>query len=272
MNYKVNYKVLIILPVILLTGSLAYLTYGYFQDGEWFLRSTELKGGTVITIKGHSGQGLDLGEFRANVRDIGGFGGQGFIVEIPPEINYQDVLSRLEDSGIPTSQASIRTVGPALGEAFWSQAQIAMVAAFVLMGTVVFFLFRKAIPCIAVIFSAGADIIVTLALMQAFSIELSLAGIAALLMLIGYSVDTDILLTSRVLKGSGEMDKRYKDAFVTGITMTSTAVGTMAVLVIANISLVITQIASVLLIGLLVDIVNTWMTNAGLLKWYMEGR
>ena len=270
MNY--HYKVLIIPPILLLIGSIAFLSYGYLQTGEWLLRSTELKGGTLITIMGHSGQGLGLEEFKASVRDIGGFSGQGFLVEIPPEVNYQVVLDAIESRGISTSQASVRSVGPALGESFWVQAQIAMVAAFILMAIVVFFLFRKTIPCLAVIFSAAADIIVTMAMMQVFHIDLTLAGIGALLMLIGYSVDTDILLTTRVIKGSGEMNKRYKDAFFTGITMTSTAIGVMIVMIIANVSVVITQIASVLLIGLFVDILNTWMTNAGLLKWYMEGR
>ena len=39
-----------------------------------------------------------------------------------------------------------------------------------------------------------------LALIDFLGIEISAAGIAAFLMLIGYSVDTDILLTSRALK------------------------------------------------------------------------
>jgi len=37
-----------------------------------------------------------------------------------------------------------------------------------------------------------------------------------------------------------------------------------------GISPVITQIATVLMIGLLNDIMNTWLTNYAILKWYCE--
>ena len=33
---------------------------------------------------------------------------------------------------------------------------------------------------------------------------------------------------------------------------------------------VIRQIMTILLIGLVVDIINTWIQNAGLLLWYVE--
>ena len=61
-------------------------------------------------------------------------------------------------------------------------------------------MFRTFIPSIAVIFAAFADIVMSLALVDYLGIKISAAGIAAFLMLVGYSVDTDILLTSRALK------------------------------------------------------------------------
>ena len=47
---------------------------------------------------------------------------------------------------------------------------------------------------------------------------------AALLMLIGYSVDSDILLTNRVLKRQGNLADKMAGAFTTGFIMTSTAI------------------------------------------------
>ena len=46
--------------------------------------------------------------------------------------------------------------------------------------------------------------------------------------------------------------------------------GAVSVLLIVPLPQVLVQIASVLLIGLSVDIVNTWMMNSVLLKWYCE--
>lgn len=243
----------------------AYLVYGYLQTGEWFLRGVELKGGTAITLQGSLDEvkaslaGLDV-----RVRQVGV---DRVLVEVPEGTDPQQILGLL---GV--EEASIQTVGPSLGEAFWVQAQIGIVMAFVLMGGMVFFLFRKTIPALSVIFSVVADIVVTLALMQVFAIPLTLAGLGALLMLIGYSVDTDILLASRLLRGSGPIDERVKGALKTGLTITFTTIGAMAVFVLAGVSDVITQIASVLLIGLVIDLGNTWLTNAGILRWYMERR
>ena len=68
------------------------------------------------------------------------------------------------------------------------------------MGLVVFIYFRTLVPSLAVILAAFSDIVVTLAIFNLTGEKLSTAGVAAFLMLIGYSVDTDILLNTRVLK------------------------------------------------------------------------
>jgi preprotein translocase subunit SecF len=94
-------------------------------------------------------------------------------------------------------------------------------------------------------------------------------------MLIGYSVDTDILLTTRLLKRhEGSVNDRLYDAFKTGTTMTLTSIAAVAValIIIFNFSDTLRQIFTILLIGLGFDLVNTWFANAGILKWYIERR
>jgi len=101
------------------------------------------------------------------------------------------------------------------------------------------------------------------------------AGLVAFLMLIGYSVDTDILLTTRILKRhEGSLNERIFGAFKTGITMTLTSLFAVifALIVASSFSVVLTQIFTVLAIGLGFDILNTWITNASILKWYVENK
>jgi len=122
-----------------------------------------------------------------------------------------------------------------------------------------------------VIISAFADIIMTLTLVNILGIKMSGAGIIALVMLIGYSVDTDILLTNRILKTQeGSLNKRIFGAFKTGITMTLTSLFAMgiALLVVSAFSETLTQIFTILVIGLVFDILNTWITNVSIIKWY----
>jgi len=266
------YKALIIIPVLLLVVSVGLLVNGYLQTGEWFLRGIDMKGGTVISIPGADYHVLEEGMASSviRVRSIGGFSGGSVLVEAEAGIDVDTLISSIEALGISTQGASIHTIGPVLGESFWAQARIGIVMAFVFMGLVVFFLFRKPVPSVAVIFAAASDIVVTLAFMQIFSIPLTLAGLAALLMLIGYSVDTDILLTTRVMKGDQVLNKRFTGALKTGLTMSLTTIGVLVTILLVGVSEVISQIAIVLLIGLVVDLVFTWFANAGLLRWYVE--
>lgn len=129
------------------------------------------------------------------------------------------------------------------------------------------------IPSFSVIFAAFADIFMTVVVVNLIGIDLSSAGVVAFLMLIGYSVDTDILLTSRVLRSNeGSVNDRIFGAFKTGMTMTLTAIAAIAVslIVIYNFSESLKQIFTIILIGLFFDIFNTWITNASMLKWYVE--
>jgi preprotein translocase subunit SecF len=169
--------------------------------------------------------------------------------------------------------ASIEFTGPTLSANFYRQLMIALLISFTLMSLVIFVMFRTFIPSIAVIFAAFSDIVIALALVDFFGIKLSAAGIAAFLMLVGYSVDTDILLTTRALKKSeGTLNERIYGAFKTGIFMTMT--GLVAVLpaffIVTGLPDSFRQIFLILAFGLIADIFNTWMTNAGIIKWYCD--
>ena len=61
-------------------------------------------------------------------------------------------------------------------------------------------------------------------------VELTFGTLAALLMLIGYSVDTDILLTTKVLGERKYLDKKIASCRATGLTMTGAAIVAFVVL------------------------------------------
>ena len=63
----------------------------------------------------------------------------------------------------------------------------------------------------------------------------------------------------------------------TGFTMAAAAIGSMVTLYLVVKFLmpyaqVLDQIAAVLVIGLIADVLATWLMNLGVLRWYMEGR
>jgi len=148
---------------------------------------------------------------------------------------------------------------------------IAVIMAFLAMSLVVFITFRVPIPSLAVILCGFSDIIFALAMVNLFGIKLSTAGFAAFLMLIGYSIDTDILLSTRVLKRKeGTVNERTIQSMRTGLTMTGAAIATVVVSYFITNSEVVKQIMIILFFGLIADIPFTWIQNAGILRWYVE--
>ena len=150
---------------------------------------------------------------------------------------------------------------------------IAFILSIILLIIIVGLAIKYSIPAAAVIFAAFADIVMTLTIVNLLGMEVSSGGIIAFLMLIGYSIDTDILLTARVLRRSeGSVNSKIFGAFKTGMTMTLTAIAVILVglFITSSYSKVLEQIFFILAIGLAFDIFNTWVTNASMIKWYVE--
>ena len=141
-----------------------------------------------------------------------------------------------------------------------------------LIGIILLYIYaRYSAPSLAVILAAFSDIVVTLAIVNLIGLKISTAGLAAFLILIGYSVDTDILLSTRVLKRKhGTLIERIIDALKTGSMMSVTTLAAVIVALILTQSEVISQIMTILLIGLIVDFINTWIQNVGILRLHIE--
>ena len=170
---------------------------------------------------------------------------------------------------------NINAMQPTLGAKLRDDGMKAALVGYILMALVILLAFRDIVPSIAVLLSASCDAIITLGFMSVFGIVLEPASLVALIMLVGYSVDTDILLTTRMLKRRrGELNEAVDGAVKTGLTMTGTTFVVMLVVLIVSELFThlsaLTSIASVLLIGLSADVISTWFMNAGILKWYIE--
>ncbi|MGC8651917.1 MAG: hypothetical protein ACP5UH_01550 [Candidatus Micrarchaeia archaeon] len=175
---------------------------------------------------------------------------------------------------IPFSVYTYNEMTPTLGAFFLGQLENIIIAAFVLVFIAVFFIFRTPIPSLAVIFGAGNDIIVALGAMGAFGIPLGVASIGGLLMLIGYSIDTEMLTSIRILKRSeGTPTERAFNAMKTGVTMTAAAIISFGMLlIISYVAFVPTyfEISGVVLCGLFADLATTWLGNLPIILWYKK--
>ncbi len=271
-TYDVNRytpRQMVVLPMVLLIVSLAVLGYNMVSTGMPVKPGMDFSGGTAITLLNPENPDSIRATFSGYplIEPIG----EKFIKFGPMDDATFESLAALVDERYP--DAKIDQIGPSFGQTLQQQAMLALIISFIGMAVVVFLAFRSFVPAGAVVLSAFADIAMTAAVMSVLGIELTLPTTAALLMLIGYSVDSDILLTMRVLKRQGKLNEKLSGAFRTGIIMTTTtiaAIAAMWVVAFAGEITVIRDIASVLLIGLVIDMMNTWLTNAGIIKWFVE--
>ena len=282
--YNKNYKKLLIVPLLLFIFAISILAVKYTTTGEFIDKDVSLQGGISATIYTENEVDIDeLTSFLQNkfpdsditIRALSKFGTGGLsgIIIDATDLTNNEVKPVLEEKlGITLGDNySVQEIGSSLGESFFKEMIIAIIFAFIFMGIVVFITFRKLVPSVAVILSAILDIIIPLAIISLLGFKLSTAGIAAFLMIIGYSIDTDILLTTRVLRRrSGTSFSRMKGAFKTGITMTLTTIAALTVGVIVTQSSVIKEMFTIILIALVIDLISTWFMNASLLTWYVK--
>ncbi len=277
-----HYKVLLYATLLMFVGAIAFLFFQYATTGEFIAKGVSLKGGLSLTALTTGDVDVPLIERALQqahpssdivVRRITEAGSLKAIIVEATDMTEDEVLAVFDSTRTPYDPEGVtaESIGTSLGESFFRQTIIAMVMAFLAMSLVVLITFRSFLPSLFVILAAVADIVETLAIASFLEIRLSTAGIAAFLMLIGYSVDTDILLTSRVMhRKEGTVVQAIHNAMRTGLTMTLTATVAVTVGYFFTQSDTIKQIMLILLIGLLLDVLNTWIQNAGILRWYMD--
>ena len=268
-----SYKPLIAVPIIITIIALAILATNGLNE------SVDLKGGTITTLQLQKSISQDdlksFIETGLNTSDvtINSFNNNQATVTIGTEADSVAFTNLMNGTA---TILSYRSVGAVLSSAALTQIIYTLIFAFLFMSVTVFIVFRNFVPSIAVILAALSDIIIAVGGMSLFGIPLSLASVGALLLLIGYSVDTDILLTTRVLKRrEGTVTQRAINAMKTGFTMAAASIGSMVALYVIVLLFIpsaatLENIAEVLMIGLVADVLATWLMNLGILRWYME--
>lgn len=279
-----NPKRLVVVPLVVALFSVLILSTRGVPLGM------DMEGGTRITVRGLETP-LDPGEVEESLKEVWDTDKLrvtasrntldntfGLTIDTPLTLGYEEELRGMEvlaeklGFSSPEEMAyDKKHVGPIIGEEFKRQGMRAVLLAFIFVGIVVFISFRHVIVSLAVMFCILLDLLVATAAMSLSGVELGLPSIAALLMVLGYSVDSNILLSSRLFRRRrGTPLERIRDGMITGLTMTGTTLVALVVLFFVTTSDVLREIAVVLIFALVADILNTWMLNAGIFLWYVE--
>lgn len=280
---KYTNKQLLSIPVTIFTLVVLVLVLTHVLTGYPVALGLEFTGGVEVEV----GTDASIDQVRNDFSGIEGVPppenvrsttlGGSYIITYPPlsDSELTQVENYIADEP-GYSQESINNIRPSYGESLLGQGIGAVIFAFFVMSVIVFVLFRTFVPAMSVVLSAFSDIVIPVGVMNLLGIKLSLATIPALLLLIGYSIDSDILLTRNVLKGRrSQFYENVKTAMRTGITMTTTSMAAMVAMIavshIANIT-ILRDIGIILFVGLGMDIINTYMMNVAILRWHVLGR
>jgi len=264
---------LLAVPLVVLALALVVLGAWWAMTGSPVALGIDFTGGSELTVASST----ELSESAANdifdepVASVQGVEGEQnrYIITFE-STNIQNIRETAQaNENMEILQSG--STSPIFGSDNQQLALVGLAVAFGGMSLLAFALFRTFVPSIAIVISAFSDIVIPVALMNVLGIKLSLGTVAALLMLIGYSVDSDILLNNHVLRRSGGFYESTYRAMRTGVTMTVTSIAAMAVMAIVASLFGIDLMASiglVLVLGLTADLMNTYMLNVTLLRWY----
>ena len=278
-------KKLLIIPLIITLIAIFFIYSEYQQNGDIINKDISLRGGISATVT--TDKEIDINDLQsqlasefkdAQVRRLSEFGSDeqiGIIIEVP-ETDENLFKSSIEEKlGIQLTEDnySLEVVGSSLGESFYNQMLRAIIFTFALMAIVIVITYRAFIPSFFLIMLCALNIFVTIGILDLFNVRISTAGIGALLLLIGYSIDAEIVLTNKVLKRKdGSIIERFLNSFSTTLLMSLASLTAVIVGLIFSTSPVLEEIFTVMAIGLVVDMIFTNFMSAPLVIIYARMR
>ena len=169
----------------------------------------------------------------------------------------------------------VQDIVPVLGAEFWNLMRNVAITAIILLLIAVIFYFRHPVPVLIMLVSGIFDGVAMLSFMGLSNIPLTLSTMAIVLMMVGYSIDTDVVASTFVFKRrkEGDVFKQAERAFFTGATMSVTTLIAMLVIygvgfLVRNITVI--RMANVMIYGVLADLIITWLFNTPVLIWIGE--
>jgi preprotein translocase subunit SecF len=259
-------------PLVLLAVALAILGGAFLLSGTPIDLGMAFTGGTEVRFDADASGD----EIRATLDDVDIESlrsvGQSDSYLLQTQTTDPDEATAIEEEIAQNYDVlSVEVRSASFGADTQQQAILGVIIAFVGMSLIVALIFRTFVPSLAIVASAFSDIMIPLAVMSLFSIQLTLGTVAALLMIIGYSVDSDILLNNHVLNRHGGFYESTFRAMRTGVSMTVTSISAMVMMFIVATLFgipLLPDIALVLVLGLTADLINTYLMNVSLLRWY----
>lgn len=205
---SLRHRTYVISAVAVAVGVVAML-YFQFAAGSWLNYGVDFTGGTLAQLE------FTQPTTAADVRSgLGAFGGDAAISQYGSDREYIVRLASFEEDGANVGERLAATldstfgegaarvvrvegVGPKVGAELQVRALLAILISFLV--TLIYLAFRFEMRFgIAAVIATVHDILITLGFLALFRMEVSLATVAAVLTIIGYSLNDTIIVFDRI--------------------------------------------------------------------------
>jgi preprotein translocase subunit SecF len=263
-------KAYVISAAVIGIGVLAMILLAALGRG-WVNYGVDFTGGTMIQVEFN--QPTNVGELRTalaslTTAEITQFGAENeFLIRVPEFTEEGTTVSELmttiltETYGQGSFQVTrTEAVGPTIGEELQRRALLAILLSFAL--TLIYLAFRFEWRFgVAAVIATVHDILITLGFISLFRIEVSLPTVAAVLTIIGYSLNDTIVVFDRIRENvrTGPRRTRYIDVLNRSINevlprtvMTSGTTFTVLLSLFVLGGAIIRDFAMILMLGVLI--------------------
>jgi preprotein translocase subunit SecF len=194
------------------------MVFNVFGIGSWQDYGVDFTGGSMIQIEFH--QPAEAGDLRDALEDaqVTSFGEENeFTIRVPlgdedVETIRLGVQADLEATFGTDAFTIVRTetVGPKIGEELQTKAALAILYSFVLTLMYIWVRFEFRFGLAAVIATLH-DILITLGFLALFRVEFALPTVAAILTIVGYSLNDTIVVFDRIRENLNAKGGRRED-------------------------------------------------------------
>ena len=199
--------------VVIIAGIIAMVAFGGLNA------DIDFTGGTTVYVDmGENATENDVRDALKNVKDIKISSIQTaednqFIIRLNDVSTTvrDDITAALEENYKDSAVLQVDNVSPTVGSELWGNAAMALIIAIVLMLIYISFRFEL-LSGLAAVIALAHDMLVMVAVYAIFRINVNTSFIAAILTILGYSINATIVIFDRIRENSKLMTKEtFKD-------------------------------------------------------------
>ncbi|UCC25716.1 MAG: protein translocase subunit SecF [Gemmatimonadales bacterium] len=209
-----------VISAIVILAGIAGMVFNVFAIGNWQNYGVDFTGGSLVQV--HFEDDVTVQDVRSALGGVSGpevtrFSGENeFVIRAQlSDATIDEVRTGIETQLTqafgPTYEVSrTELVGPKIGSELQSKAALAILFSFVL--TLIYLAIRFELRFgMAAVIATLHDILITLGFLAVFRVEIMLPTVAAILTIVGYSLNDTIVVFDRIRENLGKKGARKQD-------------------------------------------------------------